>query len=102
MLYENASTQILVANSFEPFYYSWYEEKDKTKKVYEIDFIIYKNGKTIPFEVKSRNVSLKESLDRFRTKFVKRIGEKYVVNTKQLSFGDNLTYLPFYMLFAVR
>ena len=102
MLYENASTQILVANSFEPFYYSWYEEKDKTKKFYEIDFIIYKNGKTIPFEVKSRNVSLKESLERFRTKFVKRIGEKYVVNTKQLSFGDNLTYLPFYMLFAVR
>ena len=103
MLFENVSAQILVANNFEPYYYSWKEKNDNnTSKSYEIDFIIYKNGKTIPFEVKSRNVSSKKSLDEFRKKFPKKIGEKYIVHIKQLSYGDNLTYLPYYMLFAVR
>ena len=102
MLFENASAQMLVANSFEPYYYSWEQETNGVKKKYEIDFIVYKGGKTIPFEVKSRNVSSKESLDEFRKKFTKKIGEKYIVHIKQLSFGDNLTYLPYYMLFAVK
>lgn len=102
MLFENVSAQMLTANSFEPYYYSWEQEKDGVNKKYEIDFIVYKSGKTIPFEVKSRNVSSKESLDEFRKKFVKKIGEKYIVRIKTLSYGDNLTYLPYYMLFAVR
>lgn len=102
MLFENVSAQTLVANSFEPYYYSWKQDNGDIKKRYEIDFLIYKNGKTIPFEVKSRNISSKESIEVFRQKFVKKIGEKYIVDIKQLSFGDNLTYLPFYMLFAVR
>ena len=102
MLFENVSAQMLVANSFEPYYYSWEQETSGVKKKYEIDFIIFKGGKTIPFEVKSRNVSSKESLDEFRKKFVKKIGEKYIVHIKQLSYGDNLTYLPYYMLFAVK
>ena len=102
MLFENVSAQMLVANSFEPYYYSWEQETSGVKKKYEIDFIIYKGGKTIPFEVKSRNVSSKESLDEFRKKFVKKIGEKYIVHIKQLSYGDNLTYLPYYMLFAIK
>ncbi len=101
MLFENVSAQTLVANSLEPYYYSWEQEANGIKKKYEIDFIIFLNGKTVPFEVKSRNVSSKESLDEFRKKFVKKIGEKYIVHIKQLAFGDNLTYLPYYMLFAV-
>ena len=102
MLFENVCAQTLVANHFEPYYYSW-EQNVETRKVrYEIDFIIFKDGKTIPFEVKSGNVSSKVSLEKLREKFPKRIGEKYIVSTKQLSSGDNLTYLPYYMLFALR
>ena len=93
---------MLVANLFEPYYYSWEQYTNNVKKKYEIDFIIYKNGKTIPFEVKSRNVSSKESLDEFRKKYAKRIGEKYIVHIKKLSYGDNLTFLPSYMLFALK
>ena len=48
------------------------------------------------------NVSSKVSLEKLKEKFPKRIGEKYIVSTKQLSSGDNLTYLPYYMLFALR
>ena len=101
MLFENASAQMLIACSYEPYYYSWEQETNGIKKKYEIDFIVYKNGKTIPFEVKSRNVSSKESLEEFRKKFVKKIGEKYIVSIKTLSYGDNLTYLPYYMLYAI-
>ena len=78
------------------------QETSGVKKKYEIDFIIYKGGKTIRFEVKSRNVSSKESLDEFRKKFVKKIEEKYIVHIKRLFYGDNLTYLPYYMLFAIK
>ena len=102
MLFENASAQMLIACSYEPYYYSWEQETNGIKKKYEIDFIVYKNGKTIPFEVKSRNVSSKESLEEFRKKIVKKIGEKYIVSIKTLSYGDNLTYLPYYMLYTVK
>ena len=102
MLFENVSAQILVSNGFEPYYYSWEEDDDGLSKKYEIDFLIYKGGKTIPFEVKSRNVSNKVSLERFREKFKKKIGEKYIVDILNLKHGDNLTYLPYYMLFCVR
>lgn len=102
MLFENAAAQMLVANSYDPYYYSWEQYTDNVKKNYEIDFIIYSNGKTIPFEVKSRNVSSMESLEEFRKKFAKKIGEKYIVHIKKLSYGNNLTYLPYYMLFALK
>jgi len=102
MLFENVSAQILVSNGFEPYYYSWEEDDDGLSKKYEIDFLIYKGGKTVPFEVKSRNVSNKVSLERFREKFKKKIGEKYIVDILNLKHGDNLTYLPYYMLFCVK
>ena len=102
MLFENVSAQILVSNGFEPYYYSWKEDDDGLSKKFEIDFLIDKGGKTIPFEVKSRNVSNKVSLERFREKFKKKIGEKYIVDILNLKHGDHLTYLPYYMLFCVK
>lgn len=102
MLYENVCAQTLVANHYEPFYYSWGQEQEGKRKKYEIDFIVRKNGKTVPFEVKSRNVSTKESLEQFRKKFVKRIGDKYIVYTKQVKKEDTLIYIPYYMLFAFK
>lgn len=102
MLFENVAAQMLFANSYEPYYYSWEQKTNDSKKKYEIDFVIYKNGKTIPFEIKSRNVSSIESLEEFRKKFAKKIGEKYIVSIKTLSYGDNLTYLPYYMLYSIK
>ena len=101
MLYENMNAQALVADGFEPFYYSWSEATDGIIKTYEVDFLIYKNGKTLPLEVKSKRVSNLESLQAFRRKFAKKIGEKYIVGVAPLNRGDNLTYLPIYMLFCL-
>ena len=104
MLFENVSAQMLTANFYSPYYYSWSQQEEHTRRNYEIDFIVYKNGKTIPFEVKSRNVSTTKSLDAFHRKFSKRIGESYIVHIKNLSAdaGSHITHLPYYMLFAVR
>ena len=102
MLYENACAQSICASGYEQFYYSWKEKKDDDKETnYEIDFIISKNGKIIPIEVKSNKVSSNASIETFRKKFSKRIKESYYIKSKPLDYGDNITYLPFYMLFCL-
>lgn len=106
MLYENLACQILVANGFNPYYYCWYEDtisenEKKTKKMYEIDFLIYLKGKIIPVEIKSNNAKSTKSLDRFVDKYSHSIGEKYIVRNKPLEYGDNTTYIPFYMFHNV-
>ena len=102
MLFENYAAQALLANGFESFFYSWVEDIGKDNKFYEIDFLISKKGKTIPIEVKSKKVSSLSSFTKFKKKFGKNIGERYVVKPKPLSCGDNLTNLPSYMLFALK
>lgn len=101
MLYENYAAQALLANGFEPYYYSWNDELDGKIKNYEIDFLINKTNKTIPLEIKSKKVSSLSSLNQFKKKFGKNIGEKFIVKLKPLTFGDNLTNLPSYMLFTI-
>ena len=102
MLYENLACQILVAKDYNPYYYSWYENiltlnKKKSKKMYEIDFLIYKKGKTLPIEIKSNNTKQSKSLNKFIDKYSHSTGEKYIVRNKPLEYGNNITYLPFYM-----
>ena len=101
MLFENISSQALVSKGLEPYYYAWEDNKNGKIKKYEIDFLVYENGKTIPFEVKSRNVSNKSSLDEFRIKFAKKIGDNYIVSPRNFKKEDKLIYLPYYMLFAI-
>lgn len=101
MLFENYCAQALMANGFEPYYYSRCQIDDNKNKSYEIDFLITSNGKTSPLEIKSKKVSSISSLTEFRTKYGKNIGESYIVKPKPLSYGDNLTNLPSYMLFAL-
>ena len=106
MLYENLACQILVANGYNPYYYSWYENmttsnKKITKKMYEIDFLIYKKGKVLPIEIKSSKNKTTKSLDRFIDKYSSSTGEKYIVRNKPLEYGNNTTYIPFYMFHNV-
>ncbi len=102
MLFENYAAETLTSIGFEPFYYSWKSEVNGKIKNYEIDFLISIGGKTIPLEVKSKSASSLASLTEFKKKFGKTIGEKYIVKPKPLSYGDNLTNLPSYMLFALK
>ena len=98
MLFENAVAQSLYSQGYDPYYYFWYEEKTK----YEIDFMIYQKGKVIPFEVKSNKTSSKKSIELFKKKYSKVVGERYFIKSKPLMYEDNTTILPFYMLFCFK
>lgn len=98
MLFENAVAQCLYSSGFDPYYYFWYEDKTK----YEIDFLVFNKGKVIPFEVKSNKTSSKKSIEEFKNKYSKVIGERYFIKSKPLKYEDNTTILPFYMLFCFK
>lgn len=101
VLYENACAQTLYTLGYEAYFYIWNELVEEKKVNYEIDFLIYKNGHIIPFEVKSNKPISYKSIDRLKTKYGKIIGEKYIVEPKPLKYGDNITFLPSYMLFCI-
>ena len=87
MLFENAVAQCLYSSGFDPYYYFWYEDKTK----YEIDFLVFNKGKVIPFEVKSNKTSSKKSIEEFKNKYSKVIGERYFIKSKPLKYEDNTT-----------
>lgn len=46
---------------------------------YEIDFLVYNKGKVIPFEVKSNKTLSKKSIEEFKNKYSKVVGQRYFV-----------------------
>ena len=63
----------------------------------EIDFVIIQDDKLNPIEVKSGQYKKHTSIDRFKTKFNKKVGTRYVLHTKDLKIEGDIVYLPFYM-----
>ncbi|HBK02185.1 MAG TPA: ATPase [Clostridiales bacterium] len=94
-LYENVIAQILVSNGNELFYHTWLNEASKHN--YEIDFLLAKNDKICPVEVKSSGYKSHISLDEFCKKFSSRISKKYLVYTKDFTKEQDVVYLPVYM-----
>ena len=105
MLTENAVAQALRASRHKLFFYSRSktakEDTNTGKSVIEnateIDFLITRNGKVCPVEVKSSRYNRHSSLDRFRDKFGKRTGTPYIVYTEDLKVEDGVTFIPIYM-----
>lgn len=93
-IYENAVAQILKAKGDNLFYYTFPTESGHN---YEIDFILSRNSKICPIEVKSSSYRRHISLDKFCKKYSKRISEKYVVYTKDFRKEADVNYLPIYM-----
>lgn len=100
MITENATAQALRANGHKLFFYSRPEKTrdDGTRdSAIEVDFLIVRNGKVCPVEVKSSGYRTHTSLDRFRAKFGKRLGQAYVVCGSDLKESNGVMYIPFYM-----
>lgn len=95
-LYENIVAQMLTAKGNELFYYTFMNEK--TRHNYEIDFILTRNNKICPIEVKSSGYKTHASLDKFSEKYSGRIAEKYLVYTKDLQKDKDVLMLPVYMV----
>lgn len=100
MVFENAVMQALVCSGYRPFFYTHYNEQ-KHRNDMEIDFLISNKSKTrykiYPIEVKSTERYRVASLEKFMGKFGDRIGQAYVVDTKNYRRKDGIVYIPAYM-----
>jgi len=96
MLIENAAAQMLKSNGHRLFFYSRVDNNDR-KNTIEIDFLIAKKGKVCPIEVKSSEYLTHSSLDKFRKKFSAKLGETYILYTRDVMIKDNIIHLPVYM-----
>lgn len=63
----------------------------------EIDFLIVQGKKINPIEVKAGNYKKHTSIDRFKNKYKKNVGTRYVLHTKDLKVEGDIIYLPLYM-----
>lgn len=95
-VYENVVAQMLIARGNNLFYYTMGSET--SNHLYEIDFITSKGKKICPIEVKSGNYREHKSMDFFCDKFSSRIGDKYVVHTKDYKWENSINYVPVYMV----
>ena len=93
-MYENIVAQMLTANGNELFYHTFLNEN--TRRNYEIDFILARKNKICPVEVKSSGYRTHASLDRFSEKYSDRIGEKYLIYTKDMQKDRDVLMLPAY------
>ena len=94
-LYENVVAQMLRAAGNELFYHTWPTENGKRN--YEIDFLLSRQNKICPIEVKSSGYKTHASLDAFCAKYSSRILTPYLVYSKDMLKEKNVQYLPFYM-----
>ncbi len=96
MLMENVAAQELRAKGHKLFFYSR-TDKDRRENHMEIDFLIRRKRKICPVEVKAGAYRQHSSLDKFRTKFKGKIGQAFILYTKDILVKDDVVHLPIYM-----
>lgn len=96
MLMENIVAQMLRANGHKLYFYSRCDSVNRENHM-EIDFLITQGKKICPIEVKSGNYHSHSSLDKFRKKFSAKIGQPYILYTKDVMMKDEILHLPLYM-----
>ena len=94
-VYENVVAQVLTANGNRLFYHTWPTESGKHN--YEVDFLLSRGTKVWPLEVKSSGYKNHLSLDAFCKKFSSRVGERFLVYTKDYRKDGATTLLPVVM-----
>lgn len=98
MFLENVTAQMLVAAGHKLFFYSRTDKQDYHNNI-EIDFLIRSRKKICPVEVKSGEYRKHTSLDRFGKKFKDKVGNKYIVYTKDLKREEDVICIPVYMAY---
>ncbi|MBQ8071052.1 MAG: hypothetical protein IJ202_09395 [Bacteroidales bacterium] len=85
---------MLTAAGNKLFYHTF---PDENKHSYEIDFLLSGAQKICPIEVRSSGYRTHKSLDLFCRKYSSRIGERYLLYTKDLRKDEQITMVPIYM-----
>ncbi|MGN0258108.1 MAG: DUF4143 domain-containing protein [Bacteroides sp.] len=93
-VYENLVAQMLVASGNHIYYHTWAKDE---KHSYEVDFLISRGSKVCPIEVKSSGYRTHASLDAFCNKYSDRVGERYLIYTKDYAKDGATTLLPVFM-----
>ena len=96
MILENAVAQMLRTNGHKLYFYSRCDKENRENHM-EIDFLITEGKRIVPIEVKSGNYRSHASLDKFRSKFASKIGNAYILYTKDVMEKDGILHLPVYM-----
>ena len=96
MIMENIVAQQLRTSGHKLYFYSRVDSNHRENNM-EIDFLIRKQRKICPVEVKSGGYRKHSSLDKFRNKFGGKIGQPYILYTKDLLVKDGVVHLPIYM-----
>ncbi len=96
MIMENAVSQALRSNAYKLYFYSRHDARERENNM-EIDFLVSKDGKINPIEVKSSAYKAHSSLDKFRKKFGKHLGQAYILYQKDVLVKDDVIHLPIYM-----
>lgn len=96
MIMENVVAQMLRTNGHKLYFYSRSDATNR-KNDMEIDFLITEGNKICPIEVKSNNYVSHSSLDKFRDKFSSKIGNSYILYSKDVIVKDGIIHLPIYM-----
>lgn len=101
MFVENLVCQMLNASGHDLYFYSRSNPNDRRNEI-EVDFLVMRNGKICPVEVKSSSSTKHVSLDKFINRFGKRIGQPFILCTKDVTEKDGIVYLPLYMASFLR
>ncbi|MBQ3124595.1 MAG: ATP-binding protein [Clostridia bacterium] len=96
MIMENVVAQMLRTNGHRLLFYSRCDNENRENHI-EIDFLIKRGKKISPVEVKSGNYRAHSSLDKFRKKFSQKLGDSYILYTKDVMVKDEVIHLPIYM-----
>ena len=96
MIMENVVAQMLRVNGHKLYFYSRNDNEHRENHM-EIDFLITKEKKISPVEVKSNNYRSHSSLDKFRSRFSQKIGTSYIFYSKDVLLKDGIWHLPLYM-----
>ena len=96
MFVENVVAQMLRSKGYQLFFYSRNDRENANNRM-EIDFLISKKRKISPIEVKSSSYNKHVSLDKFKRKFASKIGESYIIYTKDLKVENDIVFIPIYM-----
>ena len=93
---ENVIAQQLKANGFSLYYYD-------SPRIGEIDFVIQNGSKINLIEVKSgRDYKTHQSLNKILTIKDWAIEKSYVLCKSNISVDDNITYLPWYLIYLLK
>lgn len=93
-VYENLIAQMMRTQGYH-LYYHTFPSQNKSHN-YEIDFLFTRGNKICPIEVKSSGYKSHKSLDAFCEKYSSRVGERYIIYTKDYHKDGNNIYLPVY------